>query len=159
MRRRKQIEVVGLSFLDMICCAFGGIVVLYAVSPRTAAVGSPFQNSTELVVELGSGDIFDVGVAFTIDGNRIRCWADACGGATGTSVSWLHAGGEIRALISGTSSPVQDVRVALLGGVGLMSETCVTAFVRESSREITVPLRKEHAFRARADFSKGNETC
>src|SRR5687768_11186507 len=111
----------------MICCAFGGIVVLYAVAPRQNAVGLPFRDSIEIAVEAAAGAAFQVGLAFPLDGQRASCWVGPCGAVPGLTAAWLRTPGELRALVAGTAALPEDVRVAIVGGPDLLSQLCVSA--------------------------------
>ena len=50
---RKQMEVFGLSFLDIICCGFGAIVLLLLISPVGGMGDAPSnpENTAELQSE------------------------------------------------------------------------------------------------------------
>lgn len=159
MKRRKPIEVIGLSFLDMICCAFGGIVVLYAVAPRDEAVGSPFQNSFEISVELAHGETYEIGLAFEFNGRRIACWTEPCPAVVGTAVSWLRWPGQLRVLVSASNAQPLNLKVAAVSGDGLPAESCLSAMVRVDNDEVIVPLRRQAAFRTPVDPKGSDIPC
>jgi len=59
-RRRRQFNVFNLSFLDVICCGFGAVILFFMiinsqVKVRSLQASETFQNETEFLEE----EIFD----------------------------------------------------------------------------------------------------
>lgn len=147
-RRRAPTEVIGLSFLDMICCAFGGVLVLYLLAHRVEGKSNPVPVAA-LVVEASveSNWPFGIGMKFRWDGVEYACW-DECRDAAGGRVQWIRSPGSIAAVLRGKAAAPAEVQVALINGQALLERDCVAVAVQRGSRT-TVSLRREDGFRAR----------
>lgn len=100
MRRQSEIpEVVGMPFLDLICCAFGGIILLYLMaSPRDGETAPVVNGMDFYIVESGAGSPPILGMRLEISGGQLDCWGeDNC--STSGSVQWDKKPGQLTAAV------------------------------------------------------------
>lgn len=76
MKRRRPIpEVVGTPFLDLVCCAFGGILLLFMLAPREDGTPTPVMEGAQIIaVDARDGEPHRIGARITIAGESNECW-------------------------------------------------------------------------------------
>jgi hypothetical protein len=148
-QRRAPVEVIGLSFLDMICCAFGGVLVLYLLSDRADGRPDPVP-AAFLVIEatIESNLPFDIGMRFQWGGTVHACFHRDCVDGPGGSPQWLQSSGSIAAVLRSKSAAPNEIQVALLGGTGLLDRDCVEVKI-ESGLKTIVALKRKDGFRGK----------
>lgn len=148
-RRRAPTEVIGLSFLDMICCAFGGVLVLYLLAHRVEGKSNPVPVSAHVIeASVESNWPFAIGLKFSWDGAEYACWRE-CHDAAGGRVQWLQAPGSIAAILRGKAAQPTEVQVALIDGQHLLDRDCVEIVIHSGS-QTTFALWRKDGFRGRA---------
>lgn len=148
-RRRAPTEVIGLSFLDMICCAFGGVLVLYLLAQRVERKSNPVPVAAHVIeASVESNRPFGIGLKFSWDGTEYACWRE-CRDAAGGRVQWIRSPGSIAAILRGKAAQPTEVQVALIDGRHLLERDCVEIAIHSGLRT-TFPLHRKDGFRGRA---------
>jgi hypothetical protein len=158
-KRRAPIEVVGLSFLDMICCAFGGVLVLYLLADDSQGTPDPVPAAfvtVEAVVE--SSKPFNIGISFEIGGKVFRCFRKDCPDQSGGNLQWMKASGSIMALLRSETEEPARVQVALVSGNNLAVEKCVLVWIN-AGKQAVIALKRQDGFRGEALFPMENQSC
>lgn len=165
-RRNSPPQLIGLSFLDLVSCAFGGLIVLYALSDRTSGSPEPYPSGIRILeVTVQDGLPYLIGLRFKLNekiNEKIHeCWRSDCPSTTG--VNWTMTPGNTTALITQSGQISEIVGVALVKGKdflsGLPSENqiCVKIFTYE--RTTTVSLKRKNQYRAKANLNQIDKKC
>ena len=147
-KKRVPIEVIGLSFLDMICCAFGGVVVLYSLTPRTEATPETFlRGFTTIQVESAGEQPIKFGMIFSYGDNAVECLSDECTTVPGYKIQTTNTFGSRRVLIVGPKNDVTKVGIVALSGSLLLETNCIDVRITTDDLAFSTPLKSEFSFR------------
>jgi len=163
-RHNSPPQIIGLSFLDLVSCAFGGLIVLYALSDRVSGSPEPYPSGIRILeVTIEQGLPYSIGLRFKLNEETHECWRSNC--SSGTGVNWTVTPGNTTALIIQSGKISDIVGVALIKGdnflSSLPSETdtkiCVKVFTYEKTT--TVSLERKNLYRAKANLDQIDKEC
>jgi len=161
-RRNSPPQIIGLSFLDLVSCAFGGLIVLYALSDRVSGSPEPYPSGIRILeVTIEQGLPYSVGLHFKLNEETHECWRSNC--SSGTGINWTVTPGNTTALIIQSGKISDIVGIALIEGenflLSLPSERkiCVKIFTYE--RTTTVLLERDKLYRAKANLNQIDNKC
>ena len=164
MRRgRRTVEVIGMPFLDMISCAFGGVVVLYLITPSTDPAEEPFVVTP--IVELRTADNapFMLGTRFMARGEAAECFEVKCPAEPGAVREWSRAQGRLTAVLADAATRPESLEVAVVSGPGFFTEDCVSVRAEFEGKQRFVKLTFDTGFRLKIDnfdnLSATEESC
>jgi len=163
-RRNSPPEIIGISFLDLVSCAFGGLIVLYALSDRVSGSPEPYPSGIRVLeTTIAQGLPYSIGLRFKLNEETHECWRSNC--SSGTGVNWTVTPGNTTALIVQSGKISDSVGVALIEGDNFMSslpsksdtKICVKIFTYE--RTTTVSLERKNQYRAKANLNQIDDKC
>jgi hypothetical protein len=150
--RRGAPEVVGMAFLDLICCAFGGVILLYILADRNNGSAAPVENGMSVVIaELKGGVTHDLGMQLSGAGGwKEACWrnGDPCKAATSL---WDRRPGTLIGMVR-ADKPVMCVTVAMTGPsprLVLPNEVEVRVSSSDNRFDRTVKLLRRYGYRTK----------
>lgn len=150
-RRRKTVEVVGMPFLDMISCAFGGVVVLYLITPPTDAPAEPFEVTRIVELRTALGEPMVLGMRYPADSASAGCFEAECPAEADVALEWTRSQGSLTAVLPGDIELPTSLEIAVLEGAGLFAADCVIARAEIMGTYRTLALRRSDGFRRAVD--------
>lgn len=146
-RRRKTIEVIGMPFLDMISCAFGGVVVLYLITPPTDAPAEPFAAARIVELRTAAGEPLTLGMRYPADGPSRGCFEAECDPETDTAREWTRGQGRLTAVLPDSARLPTSLELAVLGGDGFLTKPCIQVRAEIMGTFRTIALKRSDGFR------------
>lgn len=151
-------EVVGMAFLDLICCAFGGVILLYILADRDDGSRAPVENGMAVfIAELSGGVTHELGMRISGVNLDEACWGPAaeCRGGVGI---WDRRPGTLIAMVK-ADKPVDCVTVAMTMPFPRMSlprEVDVRLSSPSSGLDTPVKLLRDAGYRLRVPNKGGS---
>lgn len=162
-RRRKTIEVIGMPFLDMISCAFGGVVVLYLITPPTDAPAEPFAVTRIVELRAAKGDPLTLGMRYPAGGPSRGCFETKCDPEAGIAREWTRGQGRLTAVLPDNADLPASLEVAVLAGDGLFTKPCIEVRAEIMGSFRTLALQRNDGFRRTVnpfeDTAAPTESC
>ena len=163
MRRRKNPpEVVSMSFLDLICCAFGGILLLYILADRTNGEENPATKSLRLVIaELPRAYPEKLGMRITVKGKAHYCWPGVKRGCVNGKVLWSAINGRTTATILGADIEgyIDVFMLRTSDRFAFPERVCVRVSSPGSSLDVALPLERSEGYRASISLDDSHLGC
>lgn len=150
-RRRKTIDVIGMPFLDMISCAFGGVVVLYLITPPTNASVEPFETTRIVELRAAMGEPLTFGMRFPAGGASVGCFEVDCEPEAGVVREWTRGQGRLTAILSTEADLPTSLGIAVLDGEALFTTSCVEVRAEIMGTYRVLALQRSDGFRRALD--------
>lgn len=162
-RQRRSIEVIGMPFLDMISCAFGGVVVLYLITPTTDLRVDTFEVIRIVELRTASGAPFDLGLRFPADSSNKGCFEPDCEREPNVTSEWTRGQGRLTAVLDGDADPPDSLEIAILGGEAFFTTSCIVVRAEIMGVQRIVAINRADGFRRTIsrfnDTNAPEETC
>lgn len=146
-RRRKTIDVIGMPFLDMISCAFGGVVVLYLITPPTDASVEPFESVRIVELRAAIGEPLTLGMRYPAGGASLGCFEDDCEPEAGVAREWTRGQGRLTAILPPEADLPTSLEIAVLDGEALFTTPCVEVRAEIMGTYRVLALQRSDGFR------------
>ncbi len=146
-RRRKTIDVIGMPFLDMISCAFGGVVVLYLITPPTDASVEPFEATRIVELRAAMGEPLTLGMRYPTGGASVGCFETDCGPEAGVAREWTRGQGRLTAILPPDADLPTSLEIAVLDGPSLFTTSCLKVRAEVMGTYRVLALQRSDGFR------------
>lgn len=158
--KKKKIEIVGMSFLDLSACAFAGLLIMYLIAPKNKQILETVDEKVEFIkFEVENSLPYIVGVRLKLaDGSFVTCWPEInC--SNGKFASWNVSLGATSAVIKGASldGTGSIILSDYQGSLGLAHELCVK--VKTLKNETLVKLEYRKLYRSNFDLTTSIGRC
>lgn len=140
-----------MPFLDMISCAFGGVVVLYLITPATDLAEEPFVVTRIVELRTASAAPFVLGTRFVAGGKTADCFYVDCPPEPGAVHEWSSGQGRLTAVLADAATAPDSVDVAILSGPGFFTTSCVLIRAEVEGQQRVVKLTSDNGFRRTID--------
>lgn len=150
-RRRGTIEVIGIPFLDMISCAFGGVVVLYLITPPTDAPAEPFAVTRIVELRAAEGEPLTLGMRYPADASYRGCFETECAPEADIAREWTRGQGRLTAVLPSDADLPASLEVAVVAGDGLFTKSCIEVRAEIMGTFRTLALQRSDGFRRALD--------
>lgn len=161
MRRREMPEVVGMPFLDLVCCAFGGLILLYLLAQREDGTPSPVIDGVKVIIaETRGSEPHLLALGLEIDGTSYVCIPpDDCAGSN--AVAWDSRAGATVASVKGDVI-AGDVLIGVAqfdNPLEFGSDLCVRVSAPGMGHDHILELPSANSFRALSTFGTKATAC
>jgi hypothetical protein len=163
MKQRKSIEVIGMPFLDMISCAFGGLIILYILAEHTHGNPEPFPLNFKVVSVKAKNSLpVRIGIQLTeVDSvggeNVFKCVSLDCSNTE--NIIWDVQLGETLALIKGDLELRETIGIAIVDSdaVQIHDRAIIQVCVDFYGARSVVDLSRDYLFRSTSNIESGEE--
>lgn len=151
-------QVIGMPFLDLICCAFGGIILLYLLASRDDGTPTPVLSGMRVyIAETGGSNPHRLGMRLIGPKTDSACWPpqDCDGGL------WEAEPGMTVGMVK-TPDPMDCVLVAMTEphrAFELPDEIAVRLSSPGSKLDKNIKLRRGSGYRAQVPDPDGSRGC
>lgn len=161
MKRGSRLpEVVGMPFLDLICCAFGGIILLYLLAERSDGSPSPVTNGMRVyIAELPGGSSHRLGMRLKSSGIEASCWPPH--NCESGAVLWKSDPGMLLGMVKATDA-VDCITVAMTqpeSRYSLPANVLVKISSPGGKLDTSVELKPSSGYRITIPDPEGSGSC
>lgn len=152
-----------MPFLDMICCAFGGVVVLYLITPQVDSDFDPFAITRIVEIRTASAAPYVIGARFDAGGATAECFDVDCPRQPGAVREWTTGQGRLTAVLADNAPAPGAIEVAILRGPNFFTTDCILVRAEIEGQQRLLALTFDAGFRRRIDpfddSSAAEESC
>lgn len=148
-RRRHTVEVIGMPFLDMISCAFGGVVVLYLITPSIDGTMEPFVVTRIVELRTENSAPFLLGARLPAASPAKGCFEENCPPEPNVVREWSRGQGRLTAVLADAAVTPTSLDVAILDGAGFYTKPCIIVRTEVEGQQRIIALLRSDGFRRR----------